>query len=80
MMGSPNNRSLNLEKIYCDGVRAQKAGELITANPWPATSVEEDAAWDVGFSDAVNALADLSCCGYPDAGEPAPEILNSPRY
>jgi hypothetical protein len=76
MMGSPNNRPLNLEKIYCDGVRAEKAGDLIGTDPWIASS-EESLAWTQGFSDSVNALMDLSCCGYPDAALAAPEVVST---
>jgi hypothetical protein len=79
MMGSPNNRPLALEKIYCDGVRADKAGDLIGTDPWIADS-QESLAWLTGFADSAGGILDLSCCGYPDAGLPAPEVLNSPRY
>ena len=69
-----NNRDLRLARIYCDGVTAQKNGDLISTDPWPASS-QESLAWLEGFNDATAAVADLSMCGYPDSGKESPELL-----
>lgn len=77
-MGSPNNRPQALEKIYCDGVQADKAGTLIGADPWIADS-PESVAWLQGHNDSSGGLLDLSCCGYPVAAASAPELSEN-RY
>ena len=55
-----------------------EVGNTIPFGLWADSEAAQ--AWDVGFYDAQDGLADLSCCGYPMAGLPPPEILNSPRY
>lgn len=83
-MGSPNNRDLKLVRPYCDGVTAQKNGELITADPWRPAGADPQVpfsqAWLQGWGDAEQNVTDLSCCGYPKAGDPPPEIFAGDRY
>lgn len=74
-------------KTYAAGAAANRSGALKTTNPHGATvgnakamadTVAND-AWDAGWDDA-NAPAggqtdyDMSLCGYPVAGKPAPEL------
>lgn len=75
-----NNRDARLSRIYCEGVKAQKDGDLITTNPWDVTNeVQQRAAWDQGWNDSNGGAVDLSMCCYPVAGAQAPE-LSEVRY
>jgi len=75
-----NNRSGLLARIYCDGVTSAQGGGLQTDNPWDqTTNTQEYDAWDTGWLDSDGGAVDLSCCGYPVAGAPSPELTEN-RY
>lgn len=74
------NRDLRLSRIYCDGVTVQKSGGLESDDPWnTGNNKQETTAWQAGFADALGGAVDLSCCGYPVAGAPSPELTEN-RY
>lgn len=74
-------RDARLAKVYAEGAVANRAGALITTNPWDGTGVPEEAAWDQGWNDAnspAGAKTDYDMSGHAAtaglAGKPAPEL------